>query len=307
MGQKITSKTGEPINLYGKQLSGTDIALFSRSSNVFGMLSSDDPFEYFGGISLAVRNLDGASPDMVVSNLRDANNAKAEDASRFLARELRTRIFHPRWIKEMQKEGYSGAVSLSSRMDNFFGWQVVDPNLVRSDQWDEYLDIYVDDKLNLDLDEWFEKTNPEALARMMQRMLEAQRKDYWQANDERLETLVKRYSEFVEKYNLFVDNEKLKQHVTKLAAGYGLAAPQFSADASQVKTEPTDLQPPKAAESSTGEVEQVTGQKLELQPQATESEPDYSYLFSILGVVLIILGGMYYEVIKGKMLMARKP
>lgn len=306
-GKKIQSNTGEPINLYGKQLSGTDIALFSRSSNVFGMLSSDDPFEYFGGISLAVRNLDGASPDMVVSNLRDANHVKAEDASRFLARELRTRIFHPRWIKEMQKEGYSGAVSLSSRMDNFFGWQVVDPNLVRSDQWDEYLDVYVDDKLNLDLDEWFEKTNPEALARMMQRMLEAQRKDYWQASDERLETLVKKYSEYVEKYSLFVDNEKLKQHVTELAVGFGLSAPQFTAAASQANTNSADIAPPNAAERSASEVQQVKGQKLELQPQASEVEPDNSFLFSIFGVILIILGGMFYEVINGKMLMARRP
>jgi len=289
-GKKITDRNGENINLYGKQLSGTDIALFSRSSNVYGMLSSDDPFEYFGSLALAIRNLDGKSPDMVVSNLRDANNAKAEDAALFMAKELRTRVFHPRWIKEMQKEGYSGAVGMSSRMDNFFGWQVVDPNLVRSDQWDEFFDIYVNDKLELQLDEWFEKTNPEALARMMQRMLEADRKDYWQANDERLKQLVETYSEFVQKYDLFVDNEKLKEHVTELAKGFGLSAPQFNAlevAPSQAQLQKPD-QPQKPAQA---QAQQVEGQKLVEQQQNQTANNDNTILYSVFGLLAIFFAG----------------
>ncbi len=288
--QKLTNNKGERVNLYGKQLSGTDIALFSRSSNLYGMLSSDDPFEYFGSLSLAVRNLDGKSPDMVVSNLRNATNAKAEDASLFLAKELRTRVFHPRWIKEMQKEGYSGAVAMSSRMDNFFGWQVVDPNLVRDDQWDEFFDVYVDDKLEIGLDEWFEKTNPQALARMMERMLEAERKEYWETSPERLKKLVETYSEFVEKYDLFVDNEKLKEHVTELAKGFGLSAPSFSMTSNQMAMQASQNN---AANEPT---EQVNGQKLEEQKQSNEStEDDYTIWYILLGLTVIFLAGWYYE------------
>lgn len=297
-GKKIEAANGEPINLYGKQLSGTDIALFSRSSNVFGMLSSDDPFEYFGGLSLGVRNLDGKSPDMVISNLRDANNAKAEDAAKFMAKELRTRIFHPRWITEMQKEGYSGAVAMSSRMDNFFGWQVVDPNLVRSDQWDEYLDVYVNDKLELGLDEWFEQVNPEALARMMERMLEAERKDYWQTDEQRLKSLVQRYSEFVEQYKLFVDNEKLQEHVKQLAAGFGLQAPNFDASAAPSETPPQDVAEPISADNAQQATEQVSGQKLELQPQHTEVDDSFKHWAAIFGVLVIFLAGMATETLR---------
>ncbi|MBU2917008.1 cobaltochelatase subunit CobN [Psychrosphaera sp. F3M07] len=289
-GQKLTNDKGERVNLYGKQLSGTDIALFSRSSNLYGMLSSDDPFEYFGALSLAVRNLDGKSPNMVVSNLRNANNAKAEDAGIFLAKELRTRVFHPRWIKEMQKEGYSGAVAMSSRMDNFFGWQVVDPTLIRDDQWDEFFDVYVDDKLELGLDEWFEKTNPQALARMMQRMLEAERKEYWETSPERLKKLVETYSEFVEKYNLFVDNEKLKENVTELATGFGLTPPNFNAQAAQVEA---DTNP--AQDQSQGQTEQVTGQKLEQQKPTESDVLDNTVWYSILGLLFIFFAGFVVE------------
>ncbi|MEJ2419562.1 MAG: cobaltochelatase subunit CobN [Exilibacterium sp.] len=124
-------------------------------SNIFGVLSTDDPFEYFGALSLAVRNLDGKSPEMVISNLRDADRPRAESAAVFLAKELRTRMFHKRWIEEMQKEGHAGAVALSARLDNFWGWQVADPNLVRDDQWQTFFDVYVEDKLSLKLDKWF--------------------------------------------------------------------------------------------------------------------------------------------------------
>ena len=291
-GKKITSASGQPINLYGQQLSGTDIALFSRSSNVYGMLSSDDPFEYFGALALAVRNLDGKSPEMLISNLRNAQKPEAQSAAQFMATELRTRSFHPRWITEMQKEGYAGAVTMSARMDNFFGWQVMDPNLVRSDQWDEFFDVYVNDKLNLELDEWFEQINPEALARMMERMLEAERKDYWQASDERLKQLVETYSEFIEKYNLFVDNEKLKANVTELATGFGLTPPEYS------PTVASDA--PVQNTSAPNEPETVTGQKLVEQTTTQPVSPDYTIWLSLAALLLILMAGFLFEQMQGR-------
>lgn len=295
-GEKAKNSQGKDIQLYAKQLSGTDIALFSRSSNLFGMLSSDDPFEYFGGLSLAVRNIDGQSPDMVISNLRNATNPKAEDAALFLAKELRTRMFHPRWIKEMQKEGYAGAVSLAARMDNFFGWQVVDPNLVRDDQWDEYFDVYVDDKLNIELDKWLEKTNPASLAKMMARMLEAERKDYWQANPERLKALVERYIQTVNQYDLIVLNDALRDNVNELATGFGLNAVleqatmkdmAKQADAQKAQNEQALAAQKQASQQS--ENQDVEGQVLKKQNQQQEALPNY-FIWQALLVMLLIIG-----------------
>ena len=84
---------------------------------------------------------------------------------------------------------------MSNNLNNFWGWQVVDPDVVRDDQWDEFADIYVNDKLEMGLDEWFEQVNPKALANMMERMLEAERKDYWETSDERLKSIVEKYIE----------------------------------------------------------------------------------------------------------------
>jgi len=292
-GQKAANSEGQEVQLYAKQLSGTDIALFARSSNLFGMLSSDDPFEYFGSLNLAVRNIDGKSPDMVVANLRDAKNAKAEDAGLFLAKELRTRMFHPRWIKELQKEGYSGAVSLASKMDNFFGWQVVAPNLIRNDQWDEYMDIYINDKLAIELDQWFKTINPSAFARMMERMLEAQRKDYWQADPERLKQLVEQYIDVVNNNDLVILNDAVKVHVNELAQGFGLAplvakTMEAMAANAKVQQEMNNQQLAEQQDQSKRAEQQVEGQKLE--KQTVESIEHNDFIYYSLGGILFLIG-----------------
>lgn len=274
-GQQI-----DGLDLYGKQLSGTDVALFSRSSNLYGMLSSDDPFEYFGSLSLAVRNLDGKSPKMLIANLRDAERGNMQDAAQFLAKELRTRQFHKRWITEMQKEGYSGAVSMASQVANFWGWQVVDPNLVRDDQWQTFHEIYVNDSLNLKIQEWFEKVNPGAQAQLIERMLEAVRKDYWQASEQTQKELVQRYLELVNQFDLFVDNEKLREFANQSASGFGLniALPVVAPDASVNPQQP----------------QQVEGQKLEqVQPPSKDKEWNMNLIFTLLiSFTIVLIGGM---------------
>ena len=296
------SRWGEEVdNLYAKQLSGTDVALFSRSSNLYGMITSDDPFEYFGSLALAVRNIDGKSPEMMISNLRNTKKAKMEMAADMLAKELRTRNFHKRWISEMQKEGYSGAVTMAGNLNNFWGWQVVDPDVVRDDQWDEFADIYVNDKLEMGLDEWFEQTNPKALARMMERMLEAERKDYWETSDERLKSIVEKYIEMVEKYDLIVLNDSVREHVTELAKGFGIkplsveqirnAKSMKDMAMEKIKQKELDTQQAQAKEA-----EQVEGQKLEKQEQSEHEPKEDNFIWQALTVIaLILLAGMFYQ------------
>ena len=115
-------------------------------------------------IIIAIRNLDGKSPEMYIANLREKNKVKSESFDRFMARELRNRSFHPRWIEEVQKEGYSGALQMLDRMNNFWGWTVMHPDGITDSQWQEFADIYVKDKYDMDMREFFENSNPTNLA-----------------------------------------------------------------------------------------------------------------------------------------------
>lgn len=273
--------------LYDKALSGTDAVLFSRSSNLYGMNTSDDPFQYFGGLALAIRNIDGASPEMLVSNLRDRNHAKSETFSRFMAREVRNRSFHPRWIEEAQKEGYAGASMMLDRLNNFWGWTVMYPEGVTDAQWQEFADVYVKDKYNMDMREFFENANPTNLAQMIERMLEAERKDYWDTDEETLKKLVETYLEIKRDHNVFSENEKFLENLEQQAQGFGLAPLLESANAA--------LEQEFAEQAAaTAANEQVEGQKLEEVEQPTQDQEwdMQTMLFASIVLFAFLIGGL---------------
>lgn len=243
-GQKL-----EGVNLYAENLKGVEAALLARSSNLYGMLTTDDPFQYLGGIGLAVRHLTGKAPELLISNLRDARAARTETAAGFLASELRTRNFHPGWIKGMQAEGYSGALNMLDSMNNFWGWTATSPEIVRDDQWQEFAEVYVRDKYKLGMDKWFEKHAPQAQAQMIERMLEAARKDYWKTDAATLQQLAQRYENLSKRFDIHSDNAAFREFVAanapQAALGFGLKAVSAVGQATPVSpsNKPEDARP----------------------------------------------------------------
>ncbi|NKQ40617.1 MAG: cobaltochelatase subunit CobN [Sulfurovum sp.] len=261
------------ISLYAKNLSGTNAVIFSRSSNLYGLLTSDDPYAHFGSIGMAIRNIDGKTPKTYISNLRDPNDAKIETTARFMSTELRSRYFHPNWIRQMQKEEYGGTVEISSVVNNFWGWQVVNPDVVRSDQWDEFKSIYVDDKYKLKIDEWFKKHNPQALADIVEKMLEAYRKNYWKTGKGNIEDLLELLDDLKKNYNTISYNTKLDEFTEKAKQGFGIESLREGMQASKAKQK---------------------GQKLK-EVQQSKVDKDYTYLYFVLFILALILAGMLYE------------
>jgi cobaltochelatase CobN len=272
--------------LYDKALSGTTAVLFSRSSNLYGMNTSDDPFQYFGGMALAIRNLDGESPEMLISNLREKGAAKSESFNRFMARELRNRSFHPRWIEEAQKEGYSGASMMLDRLNNFWGWTVMYPEGVTNAQWQEFADVYVKDKYDMNMRDFFENSNPTNLAQMIERMLEAERKEYWKTDDETLKKLVQTYLEIKQEHNVISDNEKFQKHLASAAQGFGLEVLLASASAA--------IQQELASEKALAQKsEMVEGQKLEqVEPKPPADIQWDRYAVALFLLLAFVAGGL---------------
>jgi cobaltochelatase CobN len=174
-----TATQGE--NLFAEQLRSVNAAVLSRSSTLHGLLSTDHPFEYLGGLSLAVRSLSGKTPDLYVADLRGAEG-QVTTTGAFLSNELRGRYLNPQWIGAMQAEGYAGANAMLGIVDNLWGWQVTDPASVRPDQWQAMHDTYVRDSRKLGLDRFFAQVHPSAQLQMVDRMIEAVRRGYWDAD-----------------------------------------------------------------------------------------------------------------------------
>ncbi|HEY0836041.1 MAG TPA: cobaltochelatase subunit CobN [Azospirillum sp.] len=276
------TKWGEkpPVNAYAEHLKGIDGALLSRSSNLYGMLTTDDPFQYLGGIGLAVRHLTGKSPELYIANLRDSGNARTETAAGFLSKELKGRYFHPGWIAEMQKQGYSGTLEVLGTVNNFWGWQATSPEVVRDDQWAEFKAVYVDDKYDMGMKEWFEKHNPHAQAQIIERMLEAVRKEYWQADARTVADLAQRWQELSQRYDVVSENEKFREFVQQ-AAGFGLNAGAPPRENPQAQP----AEPP---------AQSVQGQRLEKQdaPEAVPAPAPWPTAFAFALMAAAFAGGM---------------
>jgi cobaltochelatase CobN len=217
------SSGGASMNLYAAHLKGTQGAVLARSSNLYGMLTTDDPFQYLGGVATAVRYLDGKAPELFISNLRGSGSGKAEEASVFLAKELATRNFHPSYIQGLMKEGYAGSLQMLEGITNFTGWTTVAREIVRDDQWQEFADVYVRDKHQLGMRQYMEKNNPHALAQMMERMLEMARQGYWQADAATVDELKTRYKDLAQRYDVRTSNQTFQEFVG--LSGYGLSRP----------------------------------------------------------------------------------
>jgi cobaltochelatase CobN len=171
---------GEPMeDVFRLALSGTEKVVHSSSTVLYGAVDNDDFFMYAGGLAMAVRNLDGKTPDMVVANTRNPAKPEMTSINKFVGEEFKSRYVNPEWIKGMQKEGYAGAGEMRSFVENLWGWQVTVPDVVGAQKWQEVFEVYVQDKDGLKMKEFFEKKSPFAYQDMASRMLETIRKGYW--------------------------------------------------------------------------------------------------------------------------------
>ncbi len=227
----------EGVNLFADQLRDVDAAVMSRSSSVHGLLSTDHPFEYLGGLSLAVRELSGRAPGVYIADLRQTAG-RVSTAARFLAAEMRQRYLNPHWVGGMQREGYAGTLEVLNAANNLWGWQVTDPATVRPDQWQAMHDTYLRDIHKLGVKDWFDQANPGAAGQLVERLMAAIDAGYWAPDDDVRRELAARLDQVV-RDAAYVPAKAASRRVAA-AAGFGLDAPAAvqpaAADAGSAET-----------------------------------------------------------------------
>ncbi|MDH7597782.1 MAG: cobaltochelatase subunit CobN [Methanothrix sp.] len=192
----------QQMEVYSANLGGVDAAVHHTNSNLYGFIDNDDVFQYLGGIALAVRTVTGSTPEMYVTDVRDPRKERIHELGEFFSKELRTRYYNPRWIQGMMEQGYSGAREMDRFVEYLWGWEATVPELVSENTWNEVHDIYVEDKYNLGLQDFFRKNNPWAAQVMDARLLETARKERWHPSPEVLEDLAERYRDLVDDYGV---------------------------------------------------------------------------------------------------------
>ena len=197
-------------------LANTDTVVQSRSSNSWGPLSLDHVYEFTGGLSLAARHVTGKDPSAYFNDLRHPGSARIQEAGEAAMVEARSTVLNPKYIREMMKEGAAATGSFTEVFRNTLGWEIMKPDMLEDHLWLAYKETYVDDKLNLNMRDYFEKNNPAALQEMTGIMLEAVRKDFWKADADTVRQLAKTHAELMQKFDLPpTQNEKLREMIRK--------------------------------------------------------------------------------------------
>ncbi|NZA24955.1 cobaltochelatase subunit CobN [Luteimonas sp. SJ-92] len=288
---------GGDANLLADHLAGTDGVVLPRSSNVYGVLNTDHVFEYMGGLSMAMREVDGSTPALYVSDLRTAT-ARTTTAAEFLSAELRSRYLNPQWIGAMQQEGYAGTLQVLDVANNLFGWQATAPGTVRADQWQALHETYVRDERELGIDAWFEQHNPTAQAQLIERMMEAVRKGYWQADERTRRELAQRWQALTAELGADAGARITREFIEQVAGGFGLdpgmprpaaAQPPTRAEALAPDANP---EPPTADPADPAEPATVRGRVMQEVVRAASAEPPWQpWLGGLLLLACAGLGG----------------
>ena len=132
-----------------------------------------------GSLAQAIKHLTGREPEFFLADVRDADQVRMVRAEDALETDFRVRLFNRKWIDGMMKEGYAGADQVAVHVSNMLGWEIMRENSVSADNWQEVVDVYVRDRKNLRIREWFDQNNPQAFQGMTQVLLETIRKGYW--------------------------------------------------------------------------------------------------------------------------------
>ncbi|GAD06230.1 CobN/magnesium chelatase family protein [Porphyromonas crevioricanis JCM 15906] len=181
-------------------LQNTDVVIQPRQSNTWGALSLDHVYEFMGGLTLTVRQVTGKDPEGYLNDLRNRHRARSQEIKTAIGIEARTTILNPTYIKQMIAEGAGSADAISETVRNTYGWNVMKPNAIDHELWQDIYDVYIEDKHNLGVANFFEDKNPTALQELTGTMLETIRKGYWPASEAQRKKLAEINAEMTSKY-----------------------------------------------------------------------------------------------------------
>jgi cobaltochelatase CobN len=294
--------------VFRSALKDVKAVLHSRSSNLYGTLDNDDVYQYLGGSAMAVRAVNGKTPETLLVDMGNPNDVQTLTLDQFMGREMRTRYLNPKWVDAMLNEGYAGARFVKQVTDNLWGWQVTVPEAVDSAKWQEMYETYVADKYNLNVKQRFrDAKNMLAYQAMVDRMLVAVNKGYWKADAKTVTALEAANDAAIREVGVACNArscssikvteiaKELDRQAAVAARGFGLQAPASStASAAQP---PAQVAPPVAAPAPPVPSNVVRGQQLAEQALPKRIEQALNRFYG-LAILLLILFGIGWQALR---------
>lgn len=168
---------GKPVRqaaLMQKALKNVEIAYQNLESVELGVTSVDHYFDTLGGIARAVKRQRGTDTPVYISD-QTRGTGKIRSLRDQIALESRSRTLNPKFYESLLKHGAEGVRQIEAHVTNTMGWSAT-AEAVEPWVYQRLSETFV-------LDEAMRKRmaalNPQASARMANRLIEASDRSYW--------------------------------------------------------------------------------------------------------------------------------
>ncbi|MBW4478982.1 MAG: cobaltochelatase subunit CobN [Tolypothrix brevis GSE-NOS-MK-07-07A] len=171
---------------FEQRLKHMQIVLQNQDNREHDLLDSDDYYQFQGGLTAAVRSIQGKNPQTYFGDNSIPANPRVRHLKEEIARVYRSRVVNPKWIEGMMRHGYKGAFEMAATVDYLFAYDAT-AKCVEDHMYQGIFDAYLGDRT---VCEFIQEKNPWALRDIAERMLEAHKRDLWQdINIETIENL----------------------------------------------------------------------------------------------------------------------
>jgi cobaltochelatase CobN len=174
--------------VYRENLARVKLVSQVRDTHDHEIIDLDHYFEYFGGLSNAIKSAGGDRPQMLITDTT-GEAICTEDLLDSVNRGIRTRLLNPRWINGMLEHDYHGGQQIAKRVGNALGLAAT-THSIADWVWSSIAERYIFDE---QVRERLEKNNRFACSQVIERLLEAEKRGYWNATSDELERLKEVY------------------------------------------------------------------------------------------------------------------
>ena len=188
-------KVSQQSALLNRVLEDVDLAYQNLDSVELGVTTVDHYFGTLGGISRAVKRARGERVPVYIADHTSGGAGRVRTLNEQVALETRTRLLNPKWYESMLDHGYEGVRQIEAHITNTMGWSATTGDVA---PW-VYQQLSETFVLDEDMRRRLAELNPVSAARLANRLIEAQEREYWGADDESIDAL-KRAGEDLEDF-----------------------------------------------------------------------------------------------------------
>ena len=177
--------------IFEKALATVDIAFQNIDSFEVGISDIDHYYENLGGLIKSVEKLRGEAPPALVADALATVGSRISSLERMVRLESRAKLLNPKWFEAMLSHGYEGVREIEARVSNTYGWSAT-AGAVEGWVYQGVADTFLlDDAMRQRMIDM----NPHATASIARRLLEANGRGFWDADEATLDALRELYAD----------------------------------------------------------------------------------------------------------------